>query len=78
MLETFGRFLVFLGQEKKQAKKNDKKHVNPAVLVPAIVGGTLVLAGTAFLVYKLVEKKREQAIAEAQTPEDEFFEDENG
>lgn len=90
MLETLGKIFTFLGEREKNYKikkaerelKREKKEErsNPAVLVPVIAGGMLLLAGGAFAAYKILSAKRDRALEEdedADNPENDFLEDEN-
>ena len=49
--------------------------------MPVIAGGVLLLAGGAFVAYKILQAKRDQALSEeeadADNPESDFLEDEN-
>ena len=90
MLETLGKIFTFLGEREKNYKikkaerelKKERKEngPNPAILVPAIAGGLLLLAGGAFAAYKILSAKRDEALyvdEDADTPENDFLEDEN-
>ena len=83
--------MTFLGEREKNYKlKKAEKEIrrerqenasNPAVLVPVIAGGVLLLAGGAFAAYKILAAKRDKALEEkkedADAPENDFLEDEN-
>ena len=82
--------MTFLGEREKNYKlKKAEKEIrrerqenasNPAVLVPVIAGGVLLLAGGAFAAYKILTLKRDKALEEkedADAPEADFLEDEN-
>ncbi len=91
MLETLGKIFTFLGEREKNYKikkaerelkrERQENGSNPAVLVPVIAGGVLLLAGGAFVAYKILQAKRDQALSEeeadADNPESDFLEDEN-
>ena len=90
MLETLGKIFTFLGEREKNYKikkaerelkaERKEERSNPAILVPVIAGGILLLAGGAFAVYKILSAKRDQALFEeedAKEPETDYLEDEN-
>ena len=90
MFETLGKVFTFLGEREKNYKikkaerelKREKQEngANPAILVPVIAGGIALLAGGAFVAYKIIQAKRDQALSEAEdadNPEEDFLEDEN-
>ena len=89
MFETLGKIFSFLGEREKNYKlkmaekelKAERKEnrSNPAILVPVIAGGILLLAGGAFVAYKILSAKRDQALFEEedQEPDNDFLEDEN-
>ena len=89
MLETLGKIFTFLGEREKNYKlkkaereikrERQENRSNPAVLVPVVAGGILLLAGGAFAAYKILSAKRDQALLdseEAEAPEEDFLEDE--
>ena len=90
MFETLGKIFSFLGNcennyktkkaERELKKEKKENRSNPAVLVPVVAGGVLLLAGGAFAAYKILSAKRDQALLEdedADNPENDFLEDEN-
>ena len=89
MFEALGKIFSFLGEREKNYKlkmaekelKAERKEnrSNPAILVPVIAGGVLLLAGGAFAAYKILSAKRDQALFEEedQEPDTYFLEDEN-
>ena len=89
MFEALGKIFSFLGEREKNYKlkmaekelKAERKEnrSNPAILVPVIAGGVLLLAGGAFAAYKILSAKRDQALFEEedQEPDTDFLEDEN-
>jgi hypothetical protein len=90
MLETLGRIFTFLGEREKNyklkkaereiRKERQESRSNPAVWVPVVAGGIVLLAGGAFAAYKILSAKRDQALAEnedADSAEEDFLEDEN-
>ena len=67
---------------KKEPEKTSvatKKEVDPRIVIPIAVGATILVAGTAFVVFKYVTKKKqelEEKEAIEETEED-FFEGED-
>lgn len=87
MFETLKKIISFFGLFKKDSKKENTtekpaKKVDPKVLIPIAVGSAIIVAGTAFLVYKLVLKKKaeleaKEALEAKDAEDDEFFEGED-
>lgn len=84
MLDILKKIVSFLDIFKKDDKKSTdekpKAKVDPKVLIPVAVGAAVIVAGTAFLVYKLVLKKKAEALEakdEKEAEDDDFFEGED-
>ena len=80
IISFFGLFKK--GTKKETTTEKPAKKADPKVLIPIAVGSAVIVAGTAFLVYKLVLKKKAELEAKASeeasdAEDDDFFEGED-
>ena len=78
-MEFLKKFLTLFGGKKEKAEieavDSGKKKINWAILIPAAIGGAIIVAGTAFLVYKLILKKKNADELEVKEIIDDDFDD---